>query len=68
MLSLVNALYNNYLTRHIIRLLALADISRAALCCHSDETRAPIADPAKSAQLEGTPIISPSYIRVRAVV
>jgi len=24
---------------------ALADISRSALCCHSNETRAPIAKP-----------------------
>jgi len=38
------------------------------LCCHSNETRAPIANPPNSAQLEGTPTIPPSYIRVRAVV
>jgi len=30
---------------------ALADISRSALCCHSNETRAPIAKPSNSAQL-----------------
>ena len=36
---------------------ALADISRSALCCHSNETRAPIANPPNSAQLEGTPTI-----------
>ena len=47
--------------------LALADISRSALCCHSNETRALIANP-PNAQLEGTPIILPSYIQVRAVV
>jgi len=34
---------------------ALADISRSALCRHSNETRAPIANPPNSAQLEGTP-------------
>ena len=46
---------------------ALADISRSAMCCHSTETRAPIANSPNSAQLEGTPNYSPSYIRVRAV-
>ena len=48
---------------------ALADISRAALCCcRSNETRSPIANPPNSAQLEDTPTIPPTYIRVRAVV
>ena len=37
--------------------------SRSALCCHRNETRAPIANPPNSAQLEGT-----STIRVCAVV
>ena len=36
----------------IERVQALADISRSALCCHSNETRAPIANPPNSAQLE----------------
>jgi len=45
-----------------------ADISRSALCCHSNETRAPIANPPNSAQLEGTPAIPPSYIRVHTIV
>ena len=35
---------------------ALADISRSALCCHSNETRA---NPLNSAQPEGTPYHSP---------
>ena len=52
----------------IERVQPLADISRSALCWHSNETRAPIANPPNSAQLEGTPTIPPSYIRVRAVV
>jgi len=55
----------------IIRIQELADISRSALCCHNNETRAPIANPFNTAQLEGTPIIPTSYIRmirVRAVV
>jgi len=52
----------------IERVQALADISRSVLCCHSNETRAPIANPPKSAQLEGTPTIPRSYVRVRAVV
>ena len=47
---------------------ALADISCSMLCCHRNETHAPIADPPNSAQLEGTPTIPSSYIRVRAVV
>jgi len=38
------------------------------LCCHSNETRAPIANPPNSAQLGNTPTILPSYIRIRAVV
>jgi len=38
------------------------------LCCHSNKTRAPMANPPNSAQLEGTPTTPPSYIRVRAVV
>jgi len=41
----------------IERVQALADISRSALCCHSDETRAPIANPPNSAQLEESPSI-----------
>ena len=47
---------------------ALADILRSAPCYHSNETCAPIANLPNSAQLEGTPSIPPSYIRVRAVV
>jgi len=39
------------------RVQALADISRSALCCHSNETRAPIPNPSTIAQLEGTPTI-----------
>ena len=37
-------------------------------CCHCNKTRAPIANPPTSAQLEGTPIIPLSYIRVREVL
>jgi len=39
----------------IERVQALADISRSALCCHSNETRAPIANPPNNAQLEVIP-------------
>jgi len=39
-----------------------------ALCCHSNETRAPISNPPNSVQLGGTPTTLPSYIPVRAVV
>jgi len=52
----------------IERVQAVADISRSALCCHSNETRAPIAHPPNYAQLGGTPIIPPIYIRISAVV
>jgi len=41
----------------IERVEALADISRSALCCHSNETHAPIANPPNSAQLDGTSYI-----------
>ena len=51
----------------IERVQALADISRSALCCHSNETRAPIANRPSGAQL-GPPTIPQSYIRVRAVM
>jgi len=39
----------------IQRVQTLADISRSGLWCHSNETRAPIATPPNSAQLDGTP-------------
>jgi len=35
------------------RIQALAGISRSALCCHSNETSAPIANPPNSAQQKG---------------
>jgi len=38
------------------------------LCCHSNETRAPIANPPNSAQLEGTRYRSPKLHPVRTVV
>jgi len=47
---------------------ALADILRSALCSHSRETRASVANPLNSALLEGTPTIPPSYTRVRVLV
>jgi len=39
---------------------ALADILNSALCCHSNETRVPDANPPNSAQLEGTTYQSPN--------
>jgi len=45
---------------HIERVQALADISHSALCCHRNETRAPIANPPICAQLEGTPYQHPT--------
>jgi len=50
----------NIETPGIERVQALADILRSALCCHSNETCAPIAKPPNSAQLEGTPYHSPN--------
>ena len=50
------------------RVQTLADILRSVLCCHCNETRAPIANPPNSAQLEGTPTIPTSYIWIRPVV
>ena len=47
---------------------ALTEISHSALCCHSNKTRAPIANPSNSAQLVGSPTILPSYIQVCAVL
>jgi len=38
------------------------------VCCCSSETRAPIENPPNRHQLDGTPTIPPSYIRVHAVV
>jgi len=55
----------------IERVQAFADISHsaAALCCHSNETRyTPIANLPNSAQLQGNPYHSPTYIRVHTIV
>jgi len=41
---------------------------RSELCCHSNETRAQIANLPNSVQLERAPYHSPSYIWVHAVV
>jgi len=38
----------------------LDDISRSALCCHSNETRAPTENPPNRIQLEGTAYHSPN--------
>jgi len=43
----------------IQRVQAFADISRSALCCHSNETCAPTANLPNSGQLEGTLYHSP---------
>jgi len=40
---------------------ALADISHSALCCHSNETCAPTANPPNNAELEGIPYHSPNF-------
>jgi len=46
----------------------LTDISHLALCSHTNETSAPIANPPNSAQLEDTPTTPSSYIWVHAVL
>jgi len=56
------------ITQAYERVQALDDISRSVLCCHSNETCVPIENPSNCAQLEATPTISPSNIRVRAVM
>jgi len=65
------ALQRQYQSYHtspgIERVQGLTDILRSALCCHSNETRAPIANLPNSAQ-RAPPTISPTYIWVRAVV
>jgi len=43
----------------IERVQALTDILHLVLCCHSNETHAPIANLPNSAQLQGTPYHSP---------
>jgi len=52
------AAFNNddiIIINNIQRVEALADISRSALRCHSNETRTPILNPPNSAQLGKTP-------------
>jgi len=47
----------------------LDDISRSALCCHSNKNQAPIPNLPNSAQWGGAPsTISPSYIGENTVV
>jgi len=50
------------------RVQTLADISRSALCCHGNETRAPIVNPPNNAQLRVPSTISPSCMQVRTVL
>ena len=50
------------------RVQTLADILRSVLCCHSNKTCAPTANPPNSGQLEAPPTIPLSYVWVRAVV
>jgi len=53
---LVYSVYNDFnIKPDIERVQTLADIGCSALCCHSNETREPIANPPNTAQLEGTP-------------
>jgi len=66
--SSLDSAYGNENKPRIERVQALADLSRSALYCRSNETRAPIVNPPKNLQLEGTLYHSPSYIRVRAVM
>jgi len=66
--SIISSDLTIYMTKPgVERVQTLADISRSALCCHTNETHAPIANPPNSAQLEGIPTIPPTYIWIRAV-
>jgi len=60
--------YKHSLTFRVRRYMHLQYIRHVHMCCHSNETCAPTANPPNSAQIEGTPYHSPSYIRVHAVV
>jgi len=65
--STVATCYHTTTTRQqhqpgIERVQALADISRSAVYCHSNETRAPIANPPNNAQLEITTYNIPQVI------
>ena len=54
--SISQSIYLSTITSVIERVQALADISRSAQCCHSNETRAPIANP-PIMHTRGTPTI-----------
>jgi len=59
MLMLLLLLLANTISKEpgIQRVQALADISCLALCCHSNKTRASLANTPNTAQLGGTPSI-----------
>jgi len=54
-IKMTNLLLSKSMKPGTERVQALTDILCSALCCHSNETCAPIANPPNSAQLEGTP-------------
>jgi len=56
------------LCRHTVGWTQACKLIGFALCCHSNATRAPIANPPNSAQLGAASTTPPIYIRVRAVV
>ena len=53
-LTVGSQIFSELLGPQIYTLITVADILRSALCCHNNETRAPIANPPNSAQLGGT--------------
>jgi len=53
---------------HYERVILLWQHYAFALCCHSNATRAPIANLPNSAQLGASPTTPPSYVRVCAIV
>jgi len=59
-LKKLNPTQHKQATPGIERVQALTDISHSVLCCHSNKTRAPIANPHNSAQQEGTLYHSPN--------
>jgi len=48
----------------IKRVQVLADISRSALCCHSNETRAPIANPFNTAHPQPYPRVTSGSVQL----
>ena len=56
------------INQHAFAVSAYSKVVYVDVCCHSNEAHAPIEKPPNSAQLEDTPTIPQSYIRLHTVV